>query len=139
VRARRAIWIAGGILIIAALLAILLVKPRHVSARVLEETNGYRRVIIGNPTAQLYSAVVWPEFYANNDWERASLSNTFVNVAPRSSIETAILMPTNTATPKRIAFVFKRVNQSGLALWLDTLRTRLRLKPPADFQYVEVP
>src|SRR5690349_13027274 len=109
---RRGIWIAAGILVLGVVLAFIFAKPLQVSAHVLDETNGYRRVLIKNTTGQPYTIVAWGEFYANNDWERPSFSNTFVNVAPASSVETDIPMPTNTNTPKRIAFVYRPVKQS---------------------------
>jgi len=133
---QRVIWIAGGTLVLAAVLVILLAKPRHISTQVFEETNGYRRVIITNPTAQPYSVIAWGEFYANNDWERPSFSNTFVNVAPASSLETGIPMPTN--NPQRIALVYKPVHQSGPRFWINKARARLRLQPPVEHEYVDV-
>src|SRR5688572_27541015 len=105
--ARPAIWIGGGVLILAAALAIVFAKPGRVAAQVFEETNGYRRLVIKNPTSQPYSVHAWGEFYANDAWERLSLSNTFLKVEAASFIETGILMPTN--TPKRIAFVYKPI------------------------------
>jgi len=135
-QARRAIWIAGGLLALAAVLVILLVKPRSVSTQVFDETNGYRRVVIKNPTAQPYSVVAWGEFYANDAWERLSLSNAFLTIAPASSLEAGILMPTN--TPQRIALVYKPIKTSGLGLWINKARARLRLKPPVEREYIEV-
>lgn len=135
-RARRTIWIAGGTLTLAAVLVIFLVKPRRISTLVLDETNGYRRVVITNPTAQPYSVVAWGEFYANDAWERRSFSNTFLNVAPASSLETGILMPTN--NPQRIALVYKPIKTNGLGFWINRARTRLRLPPPVRHEYIEV-
>ena len=134
--ARRAIWIAGGLFLLTAVLVILFVKPRSVSTQVFEETNGFRRIVITNPTAQPYTVVAWGEFYANNDWERPSLSNTFLNVAPASFLEAGIPMPTN--TPKRIALVYKPIKQSGIGFWINRARARLRLKPPVEHVYIEV-
>ena len=134
--ARRAIWIAGGILALALVVAVVFLKPRRVSAQVLDETNGYRRVVVKNPTAHPYSVVAWGEFYANNEWERLSLSNTFLNVAPASSFETGILMPTN--TPRRIALVYKPIKQSGFGLWINKLRARLRLQSLVEREYIEI-
>jgi hypothetical protein len=135
-QARRAIWIAGGILALALVVAVVFVKPRHVSAQVLDETNGYRRVVVKNPTAHPYSVIAWGEFYANDAWERMSFSNTFLNVAPASSLEAGILMPTN--TPKRIALVYRPIKQSGFGLWINKLRARLRLQSPVEREYIEV-
>jgi hypothetical protein len=139
VQLRRAIWIAAGILALGLVLSIFLVKPGRISAQALDETNGHRRVLIKNSTGQLYTILAWGEFYSNNDWERPSFSNTFLNVAPASSIETVIAMPANTNTPRRIAFVYKPVKDNGPGRWIERLRTRLRLKAPVEREYLEIP
>lgn len=120
----------------AAVFVFLFVKPRRISAQVFGETNGYRTVIIRNPTAQPYYVIAWGEFYANDAWERLSLSNAVQRVEPESFIETGVLMPTN--GPKRLAFVYRPIRKSGPGFWLEKARARLRLKPLVEREYIEV-
>jgi hypothetical protein len=132
----RAICVAVGLIALFAVLALLFIKPNRVSAQVVGETNQHHRVLIRNPTAHPYNVVAWGEFYANDAWERLSLSNTFLKVEPASVIETGILMPTN--RPRRIALVYRSIKTRGFGLWINQARTRLRLQQPVDWQYIEV-
>jgi hypothetical protein len=135
-RARRAIWIAGGVVALGVGVLLLMREPGRVSAQVLGETNGYRTVIIRNGTPHLYHVLAWGEFYSNDVWERLSLSNTFDKVEPGRFIDMRILMPTN--TPRRLAFVYRPVRAGPLAVWINRVKTRLRLKPEVKHVYMEV-
>jgi hypothetical protein len=132
----RAIWIAGGVLAVGAVCVFVFVQPKRVSAQVFGETNGHRTVIIRNPSAHPYYVTAWGEFYANDAWERLSLSNAFRKVEPESFIKTEVLMPTN--KPKRVVFVYRPIKQRGPGFWLEKAKARLRLKPLVEFEYIEV-
>lgn len=133
----RAIVIAGGILVVAAVLALSFVKPNRVSAKVLSKTNGYRRVLINNPTAQPCYVTAWGEFYRNEAWERLGFSNVLRNIVePGTSMEGGVLMPTN--TPKRIVFVYSPIKKNGLGAWVNKLKAQLRLKPQVELEYIQV-
>jgi hypothetical protein len=135
-RARWAIWIAGGVLALAAVLLLLFVKPSCVSVQVLGETNGYQTVAITNDTPQLHYVTAWGEFYADDSWQRLSLTNTVHKLEPGSFIVTEVLMPTN--RPKRVAFVYAPIKTGGLGAWISRARARLRIKSTVEHVYVEV-
>jgi hypothetical protein len=135
-RVRRAIGIAGGVVTLAVGVLLLMREPGRVSAQVLSETNGYRTVVIRNGTPHLYHVLAWGEFYSNDAWERLSLSNTFDKVEPGRFIATQVLMPTN--SPRRLAFVYRPVRAGPIAVWINRIKTRLRLKPEVEHVYVEV-
>ena len=133
----RAIAIAGGVLLIAGILVLRFTKPTRVSAQVFGETNGYRRVMINNPTAHPYYVNAWGEFYSNDAWERLPFSNAMVKVVePGTFLDAGILMPTN--RPRRVVFVYVPIKTSGPGLWINRLKARLRLKPDVDQEYIAV-
>src|SRR5688572_8120082 len=135
-RPTRAIWIAAGILVLGAVVLFLSIKPGQVSAQVLGETNGYRTVLIRNPTAHPYYVIAWGEFYRNDAWERLSLINTVEQVEPGKFIETGIPMPTN--TPRRVVLVYRPIKTGGIGGFIAKTRLLLRLKPHVEREYIDV-
>ena len=131
----RWLLVAGGVLLAAGVL-FLFPKRGRVSIQVLGETNRYRTVVVTNGTAQLYLVTAWGEFYANDAWERLSLSNTYHQIEPGKFIATEILMHTN--GPKCVVFIYSPVKTSGLGGWINRAKARLRIKPSVETEYIEV-
>ena len=140
-RARRAFFIAGGVLVLGVVLLLVRPRPERLMVTVLYETNtaptSYAvQVANMGRTPCVFSA--WSEFRTNGVWdlEKPGKQGSIILKPSETSVFT---LPKPPHGKRRIAVLYRRVSSGNWDRWRERLKAWMGIHSKPEHMYIEVP
>lgn len=134
-RAQRAIWIAGGVLVLAVVLVVLRSPPRAVRASIIAVTNDgapYYLIQVTNCTRRPYDVGAWSESTLNGVvWKRRSTIRP-LKLPPSQAHHILLMRPDE--GKRRVTVACYPIATRNWERWRDRIKALCGIKPSQAHQ-----